>query len=98
MEMTPMAHPVSVRLEDRNKENVDRFAKMTRRSRSFIINEAVEEYLRDRVRYLTELDEAVEDAHSGYGHSSEQIHTWMESWDTDHELASPEPDILPSNR
>jgi len=93
-----MAQPVSVRLEDKNRENVDRFAKMTKRSRSFIINEAVEVYLKDRVEYLTELDEAVADAQSGYGHSSEQIHRWMRSWGTDNELPAPEPDISPSNQ
>lgn len=98
MKAATMAHPVSVRLEDQNRENVDRFAKMTKRSRSFIINEAVEAYLKDRIQYLVELDEAVADAHSGYGHSSEQIHTWMKSWGAENEFPAPEPDITPSNQ
>lgn len=98
MKAATMAQPVSVRLEDQNRENVDRFAKMTKRSRSFIINEAVEAYLKDRIQYLVELDEAVADAHSGYGHSSDQIHTWMKSWGSENELPAPEPDITPSNQ
>ena len=61
-----MAQPVSVRLEDDNKKNVDRFAKMTKRSRSFVINEAIAAYLEDRIQYLDELNEAVADARSGY--------------------------------
>lgn len=98
MKAATMAQPVSVRLEDQNRDNVDRFAKMTKRSRSFIINEAVEAYLKDRIQYLVELDEAVTDAQSGYGHSSDQIHTWMKSWGTENELSAPEPDIMPSNQ
>ena len=90
-----MAQPVSVRLDDQNKANVDRLAKMTKRSRSFIINEAVEAYLKDRIQYLNELNEAVADAQSNYGHSSEQIHTWMKSWGTENELPEPTPDITP---
>ena len=69
---------------------------MTKRSRSFIINEAVEAYLKDRIRYLVELNEAVADAQSGYGHSSDRIHTWIKSWGTENELPAPEPDIMPS--
>ena len=90
-----MGRPISVRLADDNQDKVDRFAKMTKRSRSFIINEAVEHYMRDRVKYLEEITEAVEDAQSGYGHSSHQIHAWMKSWGTENELPSPEPDITP---
>jgi len=64
-----MIQPVSVRLEDHNRTNVDRFAKMTKRSRSFIINEAVEAYLQDQIQHLEDLNEAVADAQSGHGHT-----------------------------
>lgn len=47
---------------------------------------------------VVELNEAVADAQSGYGHSSDQIHTWMKSWGTENELPAPEPDITPSNQ
>ena len=87
--------PTTVRFRERTRENVTRFAKLTKRSRSFIINEAVEVYLKDRIHYLEELNEAVADAHSGFGHSSGQIHTWMKSWGTENELPAPAPDITP---
>jgi predicted transcriptional regulator len=89
------ASPVSVRLSETNRANMDRFAKLTRRSRSFIINEAMETYLRDRIAYLEEIEEALEEVHSGYGHSSGQIHAWMQSWGTENELPTPSPDIVP---
>jgi predicted transcriptional regulator len=91
-----MTQPVSVRLEDHNRTNVDRLAKMTKRSRSFIINEAVEAYLQDRIQYLEELNEAVADAQSGHGHSDEQVHAWMKSWGSKDEIPAPKPDIIPN--
>mgnify|MGYP000002876265 CR=1 FL=1 len=92
-----MGNPISIRLADDNQEMVDRFAQMTKRSRSFVINEAVEQYMRDRIQHLEELTDAVADAKSGYGHSSNQIHTWMRSWGSDDEQSSPEPDIIPDH-
>ena len=82
-----------MRLTETTHEAVTRFAKMTKRSRSFIINEAVEAYMKDRIQYLEELNEAVASAQSGTGHSSEQIHDWMKSWGTETELPAPDPDI-----
>ena len=95
MSNATMANPISIRLANENQVNVDRLAKMTKRSRSFVINEAIEAYMRDRIQYLEDLNEAVMDAQSGYGHSSEQIHNWMKSWGSEDELAAPEPDINP---
>lgn len=94
---TAMANPISVRLADQNQEALDKFAKITKRSRSFVINEAVEAYMQDRIQYLEELTEAVEDSKSGYGHSSTQIHAWMKSWGTKDELPAPQPDIVPNS-
>ena len=91
-----MTQPVSVRLEDRNRTNVDRFAKMTKRSRSFIINEAVEAYLQDQIQHLEDLNEAVADAQSGHGHTGEQVHAWMKSWGSEDELPAPNANITPN--
>ena len=90
-----MTQPISVRLNEENKTNLDQLAKMTKRSRSFIVNEAVEAYTKDRIAYLNDLNEAVADAKSGHGHSSEQIHSWMKSWGSDNEQPTPETDIHP---
>ena len=83
----------SVRLSSEAKRQVDQLARLTKRSRSFIVKEAVECYIRDRAAYVRDLDAAVASAESGVGHSSEQIFTWMKSWGTANELPSPDPDI-----
>lgn len=93
-EMPTKADTFSVRLPDDVKIQVDHLAKLTRRSRSFIVNEAVSQYMRERIDYIRELDSAVESAESDTGHSGEQIFGWMKSWGTNAELQSPRPDLI----
>lgn len=83
----------SVRLPDELKAEVDRLATMTKRSRSFIVKEAVAAYMHERTAYMRELDEAMQSAASGVGHSGDQIFDWMRSWGTRNELPEPKPDI-----
>ena len=76
------------------KQQVDNIARASRRSRSFIVKEAVETYVRDRAAYIRDLDLAVKSAESGVRHSGEQVFGWMRSWGTAGETASPKPYIL----
>ncbi len=91
--MPNSAETFSVRLPDETRKNVDKLATLTKRSRSYIINEAVNAYVNDRIAYLADLDEAVESAKSGPNHSGEQIFKWMRSWGQADELPMPKPDI-----
>ena len=93
--MPAKAETFSVRLAEDTKRQVDEYARLTKRSRSFVVNEAIETYMRDRIAYLRELDAAVVEAESGMGHSSDQIFRWMNSWGADDELPPPFPDIHP---
>ncbi len=86
----------TIRLSEKTRSQVDKFAKLTHRSRSFVIQEAVETYLQDRLQYLEELASAVDDAKSGYGHSQGQVNAWLNSWGTDAESPIPNPDIIPN--
>ena len=87
------AETFSVRLDDDLKQQVDQIARVTKRSRSFIVKEAVKTYVRDRATYIREIDLAVKSAESDAGHSGEQIFGWMKSWRTEQEIASPKADI-----
>ncbi len=95
--MSSKAETFSVRLPNDVKYQVDELARLTKRSRSFIIKEAVDTYMSDCADRTRELEKAVKSAETGVGHSSEQILAWMKSWGTDNELPSPEPDIQPVN-
>ncbi|MBC8036223.1 MAG: ribbon-helix-helix protein, CopG family [Rhizobiales bacterium] len=94
--MPTTAETFSVRLPEDLKNEVDALAKLTKRSRSFIIKEATAAYVEEQRDYLKAIDEALVEAKSGVGHSSEQVFRWMRSWGTEDEYALPEPDIRPN--
>ncbi len=91
--MPSKAETFSVRLPDETKKQVDLLARLTKRSRSYIVKEAIQSYVRERGAYLEDLDAAIVSAESGIGHSGDQIFSWMKSWGTPDELPSPAPDI-----
>ncbi|MCB1534648.1 MAG: ribbon-helix-helix protein, CopG family [Rhodoblastus sp.] len=93
--MPAKADTFSVRLPEETRHRVDEIARRLRRSRSFIVKEAVEQYVRDHARYLDELDAALASVETEGGHSSESIFRWMRSWGSETELPPPEPDVAP---
>ena len=94
--MPAKAETFSVRLSDEVRQQVDQLARLSKRSRSFIVNEAVETYMRGHADYIRDLDAAVKSAESGVGHSGAQIFGWMKSWGMQKEIASPAPDVRPA--
>lgn len=94
--MPSKSEAFSVRLPDDVKRQLDELARASKRSRSFIVNEAVASFVRERADHLRELDQAMKGAESGVGYSSERIFAWMRSWGSADELPAPEPDIHPA--
>jgi predicted transcriptional regulator len=94
----PGSATFSVRLPDDLRAEVDQFAKATRRSRSFVVKEAVEAYMAERKAYLEAIDEAIKEADEGIFISGEAVDAWLASWGTDQELPVPEPDIFPDDK
>lgn len=95
MNMSAKAETFSVRLPEGVKIQVDEIARVTKRSRSFIIKEAVALYVRDRAEYARELDDAVKSAQTGIGHSAEQVFGWMDAWAAGDKHPLPSPDVYP---
>jgi predicted transcriptional regulator len=93
--MAARAETFSVRLPDEVRKQIDQIARLSKRSRSYVINEAVESYVNNRAAYIRELDEAVASADQQAGYSGEAIFKWLDSWGTEHELPSPKPDVFP---
>ena len=93
--MANVSGTFSVRLPDSLRDDVDALAELTKRSRSYIVKEAVALYMKDRTAYLRDLNEAVADADSGFGHSGEQVFDWMKTWGTEDEASPPAPDLEP---
>ena len=84
----------SVRLPDALRREVDEFAKATKRSRSFVVKEAVAAYMSEQRAYLAAIDEALAEADNGVFISGEAVTRWLSSWGTPNELPAPEPDIF----
>ncbi|MFV0292881.1 MAG: CopG family ribbon-helix-helix protein [Paracoccus sp. (in: a-proteobacteria)] len=87
--MPNTAVPTSVRLTEDNAKNVDMLSKLTRRSRSFVINEALEAYIKSRLAYAQELQEAIVSIETEPTYAAEDVFKWMHSWGAEDELPSP---------
>ena len=72
----------SVRLPEQLKKDVDTYASMTKRSRSFIVKEAIAAYMAERSAYLAELNEAVEAIDARPTHDFEAVQNWTKTWGT----------------
>jgi len=84
----------SVRLPDALKSEVDSYAAMTHRSRSFIVKEAIAAYMKDRTAYLEQLNAAVASIDTDETYDFEGVSTWTKSWGTKDE--KPLSDVKPS--
>lgn len=84
----------SVRLPAELRREVDEFAKATKRSRSFVVKEAVAAFMQEQKAYHAAIDEALAEADNGVFISGGKVMEWLASWGTENELPPPEPDIF----
>ena len=89
---------VSVRLPDNLRREVDEFARRTKRSRSFVVKEAVTAYMEEQNAYWLAIDEAIREADKGVFFSGATVSEWLRSWGTTDENPVPGPDILPPSK
>jgi predicted transcriptional regulator len=93
-----MADTFSIRLPDELREEVDKIAASSKRSRAFIIKEAVEAYVDERRTYQAAIDEAIIEADKGVFISGEKVFAWLDELRTNPDAPAPEPDIFPETR
>ncbi len=82
----------SVRIKDELNESLKKLAEKKQRSKSWIINEAVAEYIvKDKIESQKWLDtlEGLEDVKNGRVIDGDKVHKWMKSWFTENELDPP---------
>lgn len=89
-----MADTFSIRLPDDLRAEVDRIAAHNKRSRAFIIKEAVEAYIEDRRTYHTAVEAALAEADKGVFVSAANVQTWIEALVNDPNALPPEPDVF----
>lgn len=84
----------SVRMPDELLGELEHAAEKLRRSKGWIINDAVKEYLQReelKDRRLAETREALEDLEADRVLDGNQVMDWLSSWGTDAEKAPPKP-------
>lgn len=82
----------SVRIPDDLMARLEKTAEQRRRSKGWLINDAVREYLeRDEVkmRHLAETREAIAEVEAGQLIDGDKVLDWLESWGTDNEKQPP---------
>ncbi len=82
----------SVRIQPNLSDRLEKVASSLHRSKSSIINQAVEEFLdhqqQEQQRWQETL-EALKSVRHGQVVSGKATHEWIESWGTDQELPAP---------
>ena len=87
----------SVRLPDDLKSEVAKLALATKRSRAFVVKEAVAAYIEDQRAYLDAIDEALAEADKGVFVSGEAVVDWLKSWGSESPKPAPEADVFPKD-
>lgn len=83
----------TVRLPPETEQQLDALAQKLDRSKGWLINQALKEYVErqrlEQVRWRETL-EAIEVASQGRVIAADQVHDWLKSWGTEDELPPPE--------
>jgi RHH-type rel operon transcriptional repressor/antitoxin RelB len=80
---------VSVRIDPVIKKRLEKLAKSTGRSRSFLAAEAINEYLDLNEWQVAGIRKAVASLDRGEGVSHEQVKEWVGSWSSKKERPAP---------
>ncbi len=80
---------ITVRVEQTMKERLDQLAQMQRRSKSFVVGEAIAEYVAMQEAQIRGIEEAIAAADRGEVIPHEKIRSWVDSLHTDKPLAKP---------
>jgi predicted transcriptional regulator len=80
---------LSIRLKPAIKKRLAKLARVSGRSSNFLISDAVESYVADQERMLTEIRQSDRQLKSGHYVPHEEMKAWLLSWGTDRELPPP---------
>ena len=79
----------TVRVDTATKKRLEKLAKSTGRSRSFLAADAISEYLDVNEWQVAGIKRAIASIDRGEGVPHEQVKQWVESWGTDSVQAPP---------
>jgi predicted transcriptional regulator len=83
---------ISARIPEKLGNEIEALAEATRRSKAFLITEALEDYVRRQAWHVKRIDEAVRAADESDEYVSEEdMFAWLKSWGKPDELPPPTP-------
>ncbi len=87
-----MSGTITVRVDDDIKEHLEKLSKSTARTKSFLIVEAIKNFLKLNEWQIEAINKGIESADKGRLVNHEDVVEWVESWGTQKELKRPECD------
>ena len=85
----------TMRLDPELKDWLETEAKRKDRSAAYLAKQAIQTMKNESEAKAQIIREAIAEADRGVFISEEKMNAWMDSWDTENELPTPEPDIFP---
>ncbi len=86
--------PLSLRIEAEIKKKIEQEAKLLDRSTSYVVVQAINDYLDSRRMKRQAIENALVEAEKGVFISEKAMGEWLDSWGTDAELPPPDADIF----
>lgn len=80
---------LSIRLNARTKAKLDALAKLSRRSKSFLAAEAIENFVAAESWQLKEIETGVKDLDANRTIDHGEVRRWLQSWGTKRESKAP---------
>ena len=81
---------ISARIPEKLGQELEALSEATRRSKAFLVTEALEDYVHYQLRLTREIEAAVKEAdESGEWVSDEDMRAWLQSWGKPDELPPP---------
>ena len=78
-----MSTTMTIRLDDDLKEQLERLAAATRRSKSFLASEAIREFIELNEWQVREIQQAIKEADDGEFASDEEVQQTFAKWGVD---------------
>ena len=89
-----MTTTLTIRIDEETKERLDNLAKATARTKSYIVDSAIKEFLETNEWQIKTIKEAVKraDREDAKFIDHEKVSKWITSWGTEDELEPPKCD------
>ena len=80
---------ITIRVEQEVKDRLEGQAEIQNRSKSYLANQAIEEYLNTQEWQVEGIKKAIQSLDVGKGVPHQEVMDWLESWGSENELPKP---------